>query len=138
MGRILVVDDDAQVRQFLRAALEGAQHQVAEAADGAAALRLCAREPIDLLLCDLFMPGKDGLATMLELHRDWPDVKVVAISGGGFDGTMDMLPMAERLGAFKVLHKPVSVPALLEAVDEALRPGRPAAHAATADRPDAI
>jgi CheY-like chemotaxis protein len=122
VARILVIDDDGRMRSWLRPALEGAGHSVAEAPDGAAGLAAYRREPADLVLCDLFMPGKDGLEAIRELRRLDPGARVVAMSGGGPFGVegAELLAVARRLGAARVLLKPFGVDAVCAAVADAL------------------
>jgi CheY-like chemotaxis protein len=117
---ILVIDDSDGVRSVLRAALEAAGHQVVEARDGAEGLKAFRQQLTDLVFCDIFMPGKEGLATIRELRREFPDVKIIAMSGGGFNGTMNMLPLAARLGAAQLLDKPFGSAAALAALERAL------------------
>ena len=124
MTRVLVVDDDLHARTVARAILEHAGIEVVEAADGAAGLRAYRNLGADLVLCDLFMPDVDGLELLRELRREFPDVKVIAMSAGGFHGKVDLLAVARQLGAAEVLPKPFPVGALLEAVERVL--GRPA------------
>lgn len=121
MARILIIDDEAPLRFTLRMTLELAGHQVREARDGEEGLRLLTQAPSELLFCDLYMPGKDGLETIWQLRRDFPEVKVVAMSGGGFGGTLDMLPVAERFGASRLLKKPFDRITVLATVEEVLR-----------------
>jgi CheY-like chemotaxis protein len=102
MPRILLVDDDPHVRKILRLLLENAGHEVEEATNGAEALHACLRQSSDLIFCELFMPGKEGLTTIRELSVDFPDTKIVAMSGAG----SNMLHLAYRLGAHRVLPKP--------------------------------
>jgi DNA-binding NtrC family response regulator len=118
--RILVVDDDGKVRAAVGAMLQRAGFEVIEADGGEAALRTFRRLGADLLLCDLFMPGRDGLEVIRELRRESPGVKVLAMSGGAFGGDMDMLPLACHLGATGILYKPFGQAALLAAVERAL------------------
>jgi CheY-like chemotaxis protein len=121
MARILVIDDDRALCGLLRAVLHEAGHEVEAASDGAAGLRLLRDRPeFDLVLCDLFMAGTDGLQTIRALRRGFPGLPVVAISGGGFGGTVDMLPVARLLGAARCLHKPFSLQALVATVDDIL------------------
>jgi two-component system, chemotaxis family, chemotaxis protein CheY len=120
MVRILIADDEADFRAMLRAGLEAAGHQVEEVEDGDGALRVVGRGAADLVFCDLFMPGKDGLETIRELRLLAPGVPVIAISGGGHCGLVDLLPVAQSLGAAAVLHKPFDMPAALAAVAQAL------------------
>jgi CheY-like chemotaxis protein len=121
MARILVIDDNDLVRATLWSILEWAGHQVVEARDGDAGLAAYRREPCDLVFCDLFMPGRGGLATIRKLCADFPGVKVVAMTGSSFDGGPDVLPAAERAGAVGSLPKPFNQETVLAALDEALR-----------------
>jgi CheY-like chemotaxis protein len=120
MARILVVDDEAQIRAFLRMVLERAGYEVAEAGGGEEALQEMRRQHAELVLCDLFMPGGDGLQTIRALRCEFPDVKIVAMSGGALGGNVDLLPAAEFLGAIAVLPKPFNRVAALAAVERGL------------------
>jgi CheY-like chemotaxis protein len=120
VARIIVVEDNPQERHLLRLLLEREGHQVVEAGDGGEAIRAFRQQPSELLLCDLFMPGKEGLETIRELRRDFPDVKIVAMSGGAFNRALNFLPIAARLGALAVLSKPFTVEALLAVVEDVL------------------
>ena len=122
MTRVIVVDDDALVRITARALLEAAGFDVVEIADGASAIQVVRTVGGDLVLCDLFMPGVDGLEVIQELRRQFPDVRVIAMSGGGFDGTLDLLGVARLLGASEVIHKPFTQRALLTAIERSLHP----------------
>src|SRR5689334_5252558 len=119
--RVLVVDDDHLVRVTARVLLQDAGFEVIETAQGAAALHLLQSPGADLLLCDLFMPGVDGLEVIRGVRRQFPEVKIVAMSGGGFDGTMDLLSVARLLGASGVVQKPFTQRTLLSAIEQALR-----------------
>src|SRR5690349_994065 len=101
MARILIIDDETALRLWLRVVLEGAGHQVVDAPDGTAGLQALRRQPADLVLCDVFMPERDGLETIRALRREFPHVRVVAMSGGGFDGRVQMLAVAARFGTAK-------------------------------------
>jgi DNA-binding NtrC family response regulator len=118
--RILIIDDDHQLRAMLRQMLERAGYEVAEAANGADGLKLCRIQVPDLVITDLIMPEKEGVETMLELKRDFPNTPVIAISGGGRAGTVDYLPIARRLGARRTIAKPFSREEMLDAVREVL------------------
>lgn len=122
MSRVLVVDDDPGTRMVAKILLEEAGIEVIEAANGAAALR-AARDPdVDAILCDLFMPDVDGFEVIGALRRERPGLRVVAMSGGGFGGTVNLLFAARQLGAVAVLDKPFTQKQLLEAIDLALQP----------------
>src|SRR5688572_234064 len=86
MQRILVIDDDEQVRALLYEILDRAGFKVVEATNGVEGLKLYRAQPADLVITDLIMPEKEGVETILELRREFPDVRVVAISGGGRNG----------------------------------------------------
>jgi DNA-binding NarL/FixJ family response regulator len=78
------------------------------------------KKTADLVITDLFMPEKEGLETIMELQRDFPEVKIIAISGGDRKGTLDFLPMSRKLGASIALKKPFGVDDILNAVSSLL------------------
>jgi DNA-binding NtrC family response regulator len=122
VASILVIDDDSQVGTLLRIILEGAGHNVRCASNGAEGIRAHRRQQADLILCDIFMPEKDGLETIREICAEFPRVKVIAMSGGSrMRGPTDFLPIAKRLGAAVVLKKPFDTSRLEEIVDEVLQ-----------------
>ncbi len=120
MARVLVIDDHALTRSAVRAILQQAGHEVRLAADGVEGLRALAEGPADVVVCDVFMPRKEGLETIRELRRLPRPPKVVAISGGSDVVTGDFLPLARSLGADRALPKPFEPEALRAAVDELL------------------
>jgi DNA-binding response OmpR family regulator len=122
VARILVMDDDEQIRLLLQRALERRGHQVVMAADGRAGLAAFAEQPADLLVIDLIMPDKEGLETIIELRRDHAEVPIIAISGGGRVAPKGYLDVAKRLGAAKVFSKPFDMDAFHAAVAELLKP----------------
>jgi len=117
---VLVVDDHADVRRSLRRILEEAGHRVLEAAEGEAAMGLLRGTKVDLVVTDLFMPGQDGIVTIRRIRKEYPAVKVIAMSGGGFGGQLDLLKDAVLLGATTALRKPIGSEELLEAIRTAL------------------
>jgi DNA-binding response OmpR family regulator len=119
---ILIVDDDEQVRGFLSEVLRQADFETLEAQDGDQALEVCAAQPVDLVLTDLCMPGKEGFETMLALRQAGHAAKVIVISGA-FEAKL--LPMAKKLGADAVLAKPIDPGRLLMTVAQVL--GQPSA-----------
>ena len=120
MARILVIDDETEMRSLLRAVLEQAGHEVLDAADGNAASELCRGGSVDLIITDLLMPVQDGLEVIVEMKRERPDIKVIAVSGGGRAGQLDLLPAARQLGAARTFEKPFSTRELLDAIAELL------------------
>ena len=120
MAKILVIDDDEGVRRSIGKVLVRAGHEVFEAPDGKVALTVLKDEPPDLVICDLFMPEMDGVEVLRELRRDYPDLPVVAISGGAYQGKVQLLDVAKGLGAVAVLKKPFQLQELLGVVNDLL------------------
>ena len=121
MARILIVDDEAPIRKLLRQILEREGYEVIDAPDGMVATELYHEAPADLIIMDILMPEKDGLETMVELCNEYPSTKVIAISGGGVTGRLNLLPAAQHLGAIRTFKKPFDRRELLDAVTELLR-----------------
>jgi DNA-binding NtrC family response regulator len=120
MNRILVIDDDVQFRQMLRQMLERAGYEVVEAKDGKEGTKLFRALPTDLVITDIIMPEQEGLATIMELKRDFPDVEIVAISGGGRIDSKNYLELAEQFGVTRTFGKPLDREEFLAAVKELL------------------
>lgn len=120
MARILVVDDDDLIRKLVVRTLEREGYEVAASADGQQAARQYRKEPADLIITDLFMPEKEGMEIIMELRRDHPEVKIIAISGAGSLGPTGYLEVARMIGAGRTLAKPFGQEALLKAVRELL------------------
>jgi CheY-like chemotaxis protein len=118
MARILIIDDDENMLYLLRQILQSAGHDVYEAADGAAGLELFRQARPELVITDIFMPEQDGLETVLALKREFPTVKVIAMSGGGECGELGYLATIRTLGADRVLIKPIPRQELLTIVQE--------------------
>jgi DNA-binding NtrC family response regulator len=112
--RILLVDDDFDVRRSLENTLTKAGYEVVTAADGVEAVRRWRDlDGGDLVILDMFMPEKDGIQTMIELRSCSPGVPIIAISGGGATGRVDILEDARLLGAIETFEKPFSIQAFL-------------------------
>jgi CheY-like chemotaxis protein len=120
MTSILLVDDDDDFRSMLVESLSQASYEVTEARDGREGLQLYRDHPCDLIITDLIMPEKEGLETIEEFRRNYPGVKIIAISGGSRYGPFDYLKMARALGARQVLAKPFSRQEILEAIIQVL------------------
>ena len=120
MARILVVDDEELARFTIREILESAGHEVTEATNGSEAIACQNADPCDLMITDMIMPEKTGVETIVELRRNYPDLKIIAISGGGRAKNLDFLKVAEELGAVKILPKPFSEGELIERVNACL------------------
>lgn len=120
MATVLVVDDDDLVRSTLRVILERAGHDVHEAANGQMATSFFRDKRPDVVITDIYMPEKDGLEVVMELRRIQPDVKIIAISGGGPNVETGLLGSAQIFGAKRTLFKPILPDVLLATVDEVL------------------
>jgi YesN/AraC family two-component response regulator len=83
MARILIIDDESQIRSMLRLMLERVGYEVVEAPDGIEGIRKYREKPADLIITDLIMPNKDGIGMIIDLKKEFPEVKIIAMSGGG-------------------------------------------------------
>lgn len=121
MKRILVVDDEEQIRSMLAQMLEHEGFEVDTAENGEEGMNLITRHAYDLIITDMIMPIKDGLKLIMELVRDYPDQRILAISGGGAIKAERYLTMAGYLGDDIVtLEKPFKRETLLALVNEQL------------------
>jgi DNA-binding NtrC family response regulator len=125
MARIIVIDDDEGIRGMLRRALEAAGHDVREASEGARGLALLAAEDADLVITDIFMPGQDGIELARHMRKEFPKVKLIAMSGGGSTGQIDLREDMRMFGAVRSLAKPFSRADLVKTVGEVLEGHRP-------------
>mgnify|MGYP003392532092 CR=1 FL=1 len=120
MARILIIDDNADVRLLLRTALEDVGHAVTEADDGEEGVRMFRAEPSDLVITDILMPNKEGLETIKDLRIITKELMIVAISGGGRVNSVDFLEYATKLGANATLRKPFRIADLHGAINTCL------------------
>lgn len=120
VARILVIDDDPLISGWCRQALEMEGYEVAEASNGVEGLALFRERPAAVVLCDIFMPEKDGLETILALRQESAGPKIIAMSGGGLGGLVSFNVAARQLGAVRTLQKPFGIATLVGAVREAL------------------
>ena len=121
MKKILVIDDEAAIRSLLALILEREGFFVMTASDGKEGMKIVKREPVDLVITDLIMPEKEGTETIMELKREFPDIKIIAISGGGKNKPERYLNVAKFLGASHIFAKPLDWPALIKAVRDLLK-----------------
>jgi CheY-like chemotaxis protein len=120
MALILLADDKPEVCSALARMLRSAGHEVLEAADGDELLRVYEDALPELVICDIYMPGKDGLEVIRELLDGQAEASIIAMSGGSFMGHVDMLPSAKHLGAAAVLYKPIDQQVLIGTVSRVL------------------
>ena len=116
MAVVLVIEDDDHLRRLLRTVLERAGYTVEDAPNGAAGLKRFSACPADVVVTDSIMSEKEGLETIIELKRDHPEVKLIAISGGGARLDAQYLPSAKALGADRTIEKPFEAREVIEAV----------------------
>jgi len=115
VSRLLIADDSADMRESLKLVLERAGYEVALAPDGMRALELQRAQPADVLITDIFMPERDCIETITSFRREFPQIRIIAMSGGGVrvDGKL-YLGIAEVAGADATLRKPFEPKSLLQ------------------------
>lgn len=122
MPSVLIVDDDDQMRRLMRATMEKAGYLVSEGRSGREGLLRYRATPPDVVVMDILMPDKDGLEAIIELRREFPDAKVIAITGGTVKMNVpDFLDVAKLLGARRALQKPFPMTELLALVEAELK-----------------
>jgi DNA-binding NtrC family response regulator len=115
---ILVIDDEKDILQLITAMLTAEDYEVISAEDGERGLELLKEfDDVEIVITDLIMPNKEGIETILEMRRLRPDIKVLAMSGGGRGGAATYLSTAKNIGASATLAKPFRKQALLDAVE---------------------
>jgi DNA-binding response OmpR family regulator len=107
MAKILVLDDEPSILMMIRKMLEKAGYEVSTALNGKEGMKLFEKEKPDLVITDIIMPEKEGLETIFELRRTHPELKIIAISGGGRISPDGYLPGAKLLGANMIFQKPL-------------------------------
>lgn len=125
MARIVLVDDTELLREALQVVLERAGHDVVTAGSGLGIEGVVAQHKADLVITDMLMPGRDGVETVMALRRRHPGVRIIAMSGGGNRGNLD-LGMAKKLGVSVTLTKPFEPEELIDRVTEILAGPSPA------------
>jgi DNA-binding response OmpR family regulator len=120
MAKILVLDDEPSILLMIKKMLEKAGHEVDIALNGKEGMFLFEKNKPDLLITDIIMPEKEGLETIFELRKIYPDLKIIAISGGGRIGPDGYLPGAKLLGANMVFQKPLDQKEFVNAVNQLL------------------
>jgi DNA-binding response OmpR family regulator len=113
--KVLVIEDNGDLRDLVRLALEAAGHEVLTATHGQEGLAYLTGHPVDLVITDLFMPEMDGIEVIAALRGQFPGVRIVAMSGRP---GVDYLAVARELGAARILRKPFAMDELLSAVGE--------------------
>jgi len=120
MQKILIIDDDHHILLMIKKMLERAGYDVDLASNGKEGLELFKRIRADLVITDIIMPEKEGLETIREMKRLIPDLKIIAMSGGGKISADNYLETAKIFGASRVLQKPFSQKTMVMAVIDLL------------------
>ncbi len=118
MGKILIIDDEPYILLMLKKMLEKAGHEVYLASNGREGMALFEKASADLVITDIIMPDKEGLELILEMKKQRPALKIIAMSGGGRISPESYLECAKHFGAEKVFQKPFSQKDLISAVKE--------------------
>jgi two-component system, chemotaxis family, chemotaxis protein CheY len=120
MNSVLVIDDDPVICTVVQRVLERDGFTVAVAGDAQSGLSRFAEMSPDLVIVDILMPGKEGIATILELREASPDARILAMTGGGSFAANEVLRIAELIGADNSLQKPFAPRKLLATVKRCL------------------
>lgn len=118
MAGILLVEDNNELRAMLKGAIEKNNHTVIEASNGREALNKFKSLFIDIVITDLLMPEQDGIGLIMELKKLKPDIKIIAISGGGKAGPTNYLNIAKTLGADATFSKPFNLRDIIDEIDK--------------------
>ena len=123
MQRILIIDDEPHILLMLKKMLERAGYEIELASNGNEGLDRFTRTPSDLVITDIIMPDKEGLETIREMKRMRPELKIIAMSGGGKISAENYLGTAKIFGASRVIEKPFTQQHMVATVKELLEEG---------------
>jgi DNA-binding NtrC family response regulator len=116
MARVLIIDDDAPIRDVLRQLFNREGYETIEAGDGREGVQYSQAASIDVIILDMLLPEQNGLEVIRELREVDPAVPIIAISGYGHIGPVDFFRVAETCGAQRTFQKPFPLQELLQAV----------------------
>ena len=117
---ILIVDDEASITQLVGRALRKKGYEVPTAGNGHEATRLVGHQRFALVMTDLLMPDMDGIQVITELRKTHPEIRLIAMSGGGHITQDQYLKIAKGLGAHALLEKPFTIEQLYSVVETTL------------------
>lgn len=120
MTKILIIEDDEEVCEYLESVLSRAGYECLCASNGKTGVELFMTDPADIVITDIIMPEKDGIETIMDLRRRNSRLKVIAISGGGRAEPENYLHSAKLLGANKTMKKPFTNEEMLQAISDLL------------------
>ena len=120
MRRILIIDDEPYILLMLKKMLERAGYEVDLASNGREGMAVFEQNSADLVITDIIIPDKEGLELILEMKKKRPELKIIAMSGGGRISPESYLECARHFGAEKVFQKPFRQKEIVSAVKELL------------------
>jgi len=119
MAQILIIEDDVEFRNVLKEMLERQDYEIMVASDGEEGIKMFRNNPTPLVITDIIMPNKEGVELIFELQRDFPDAKIIAISGGGKMKAEDCIKTVSLIPNVKrTFQKPFAMDEMLQAVKE--------------------
>jgi CheY-like chemotaxis protein len=119
--KILVIDDDPQIRMLFRQVLEDENMEVVDAGGGREGISIFGSTEFDLVITDLFMPDVDGLTVIRDLKKRHPDIKIIGISGGPPQQQAKLLPIGFEFDTLRILKKPVDLDMLVSVIHSMLK-----------------
>jgi len=120
MKKILIIDDEPNILLMLKKMLEKSGFEIDLAPNGLEGIRLFKESNADLVITDIIMPEKEGLETIRDMRQIKPDLKIIAMSGGGKVSAENYLGAAKIFGAAKLVAKPFTRSEMISAVEELL------------------
>ncbi len=119
-SRILLIDDDDEFRLMFKEMLERANYEVFDINNGKEGINFYRSNPTDLIITDIVMPEKEGIETIINLMKEFSNIKIIAISGGGRSGPQNYLETAKLLGAKYSFTKPFQKEDILKAIESCI------------------
>jgi len=123
MQKILIIDDEPHILMMLKKMMEKAGYETDLAANGKEGMEIFQKSPSDLVITDIIMPEKEGLETIREMKRIHPELKIIAMSGGGKISAENYLETARIFGATRIIQKPFTQNDMVSAVKELMDSG---------------
>ncbi|MCK5100468.1 MAG: response regulator [Desulfobacteraceae bacterium] len=118
MAHILIIDDDEQILTMLKQAIERKGYKVTTAINGKEGIKLYKETLADVVITDIVMPEMEGLEAIRKLTKEYKDIKIIALSGGGFVSPDEYLKLAKQFGAKYAFAKPVNLKELINSIKE--------------------
>ena len=118
MAHILIIDDDEQILKMLKQAIERKGYKVTTATNGVEGIKLYKETLADVVITDIVMPEMEGLEAIRKLRKEYKDIKIIALSGGGFVDPKEYLKLAKHFGAQYTFSKPADLREIFSAIEE--------------------